>query len=30
MAYAVQYRERFRQGQAQAAQLKTPLVQAQL
>jgi two-component system LytT family sensor kinase len=30
MAYAVQYRERFRQGQVQAAQLETQLVQAQL
>jgi signal transduction histidine kinase len=30
IAYAVQYRERFRQGQVQAAQLETQLVQAQL
>jgi two-component system LytT family sensor kinase len=30
MAYAVQYRERYRQGQVQAAQLETQLVQAQL
>jgi two-component system LytT family sensor kinase len=30
MAYAVQYREQFRQGQVQAAQLETQLVQAQL
>ncbi|MVN77591.1 hypothetical protein GO988_14750 [Hymenobacter sp. HMF4947] len=30
VAYAVQYRERFRQGQVQAAQLETQLVQAQL
>ncbi|HET9505618.1 MAG TPA: histidine kinase [Hymenobacter sp.] len=30
IAYAVQYRERFREGQLRAAQLETQLVQAQL
>jgi len=30
IAYAVQYRERYREGQIRAAQLKTQLVQAQL